>query len=263
MIPWQKSVAWVGNVLYRMKSGTEELNYGREIIRSWAVEGITGARDRAVSVLDIGLGEGKDLRNIQETLGREARYCGIESYPPSVERAKKSGIDVADIDIESTRFPYEDQSFDVVVANQVLEHTKELFWIFSEVARILKPGGVFIVGVPNLASLHNRTALLFGLQPPAIKTLGPHVRGFTKKAMQEFAETNGYFVLKDYKGSNFYPFPPALSKKLSRLLPQLAVGSFYRFERTEKGGCFLEILDQQFFETPYFRGVQKKQEGEK
>jgi SAM-dependent methyltransferase len=246
-----------------MKSGTEALNYGRDIVRDWASERIAKAQGNPVTVLDIGLGGGADLLNVKQAAGGNGHFFGIESYAPNVEHARKNGIEVADVNVESAVFPYEDRSFDIVIANQILEHTKELFWIFAEVARILKPEGVFIVGVPNLASLHNRVALLLGMQPTAIKTLGPHVRGFTKEAMREFAEVNGYFSLRRYGGSNFYPFPPAAARKLGRWFPGLAVGNFYLFERTDKAGSFLEVLDREFFETPYFRGPDNNQNEEK
>ena len=141
-----------------------------------------------------------------------------------------------------------------MVANQILEHTKEIFFIVAEVGRILKPGGRFIIGVPNLASFHNRIALLFGKQPTTIDLLGPHVRAYTRDSFTHFLETNGYFRAIDFKGSNFYPFPPSISKRLSQWLPEWSVGSFYLVERTDKQGYFAEILDQKFFETPFYAG---------
>ena len=250
-------------ILFRMKSGTEGLNYGRDIVRGWAADAAAQRSGGPVTVLDIGLGGGTDLLGVKAALGGKGCFLGIESYAPNVENARKNGIEVADINIENTCFPYEDASIDIVMANQVLEHTKELFWIFAEVARILKPGGVFIVGVPNLASLHNRVALLTGRQPPSIKTLGPHVRGFTKEAMREFAQSGDFFVLRAYAGSNFYPFPPAVARRLGRWLPGFAVGNFYRLERTAKTGSFLDVLDREFFETPYFRGPDNQLKEEK
>lgn len=247
------------NILYRLKSGTENLNYGRHIVKQWAQDYLASHANDRCRLLDIGLGSAADVENIRTGKMDNAEYFGIENYAPSIQNARNLGIEVVEIDIESSSFPFAGGSFDIVVANQIIEHTKEIFWIYSEVARILKPGGIFIVGVPNLASLHCRTALLAGMQPPVIKTLGPHVRGFTKEGMREFAEINGYFRMHDYRGSNFYPFPPAVSKKLSSWFPQLAVSNFYLFERTSKEGSFLEILDQQFFETPYFRGAEADQ----
>ena len=156
--------------------------------------------------------------------------------------------------VETDRFPFEGGFFDVIVSNQILEHTKELFWIFSEVSRILKSQGYILTGVPNLASLHNRVALLLGLQPTAIEVLGPHVRGFTAASFIQFVETDGFFVNEAVKGSNFYPFRPGLSRILSRLFPLMSVGIFFKTKRTSKPGLFIEVLKARFFETAYFAG---------
>jgi hypothetical protein len=96
--------------------------------------------------------------------------------------------------------------------NQVLEHTKDIFFIFSEVSRVLKPNGIFLVGVPNLAAWHDRLMLAVGRQPSGMKVLGPHVRGFTPHGLRKFAECDGYFALEGFQGSAFYPFPAGISK---------------------------------------------------
>jgi SAM-dependent methyltransferase len=106
-------------------------------------------------------------------------------------------------------FPFDDGSFDIIIANQILEHTIELFWIFHEITRVLKKGGgKLIIGVPNLASLHNRFLLSIGRQPTSIKSASAHIRGFTKPDMVCFVNTcwpGGYKLVK-WGGSNFYPF---------------------------------------------------------
>ncbi len=245
--------------LFNLKNGTESLNYGREIIAAWGASHVN-AHSHPTQLLDVGLGNGHDLLNIQAQANIPAHLFGIESYAPYIQAAREKGITIASLDIERERFPFEDQSFDVVVANQILEHTKEIFFIIAEVGRVLKPNGKLIIGVPNLASLHNRIALLLGQQPTTIDVLGPHVRAFTRRSFTHFLETNDYFKVVDFKGSNFYPFPPTLSTRLSRLFPMAAVGSFYLVERTEKRGYFTEILHQQFFETPFFTGEEDARE---
>ena len=253
----------------RLKSGTEHLNYGRDIIRTWGAE-LYGARANQTEtfrVLDLGCGHGTDLNNIrasiQEMHGADAarklvELHGVESYPPYVAECRAAGIQTHSLNIERDVFPGPDARFDVIVANQILEHTKELFWIFAESARLLKPGGHFVVGVPNLASLHNRLLLLFGQQPTPIKSMSAHVRGFTKPDMREFAETGGLFTLTGFRGSNFYPLPPVLSKPLARLFPTLAWGAFFQLRRTEQNGSFLECLsgDDNFLETPFYGSPQ-------
>jgi len=243
--------------LRRLKSGTEELNYGREIVARWAGDHFRSAAVRG-AVLDIGAGRGYDLMSIQRASSIPLELHGIECHAPYATDAEQQGIAVRRLDIERERLPFQEASFDVVVANQIIEHTKEIFFVFSEISRVLKPRGLAIVGVPNLASLHNRVALLLGLQPPVIRVLGAHVRGFARNSFEEFLTAGGFFELEEFAGSNFYPLPPPTSQWMARLLPALAVSSFYKLRRTERTGTFLEVLDQHFFETPYFRGPSER-----
>jgi SAM-dependent methyltransferase len=243
--------------LLRLKRGTEELNYGRNVLARYVLEIAAGKTN--LRILDIGLGQGKDLINIRERCAEEypglkLECYGFEYYQPYAAAARAQSIHVFAGDVERDRYPFDDQSFDVVVANQIVEHTKDIFWIYSEISRILTPQGFILTGVPNLASFHNRMALLFGIQPTGIEVLGPHVRGFTAGSFIKFIETDGYFVNRAVRGSNFYPFRPAISGPLSRLFPLMSFGIFFKTERTEKPGTFIEVLKSRFFETSYFAG---------
>ena len=244
---------WLKQRLFALSHITGQLNYGREIVRDWAVEHLNTLTG-VPRVLDLGLGAGTDVLNIRAAYGKPLELFGLESYGPNIAEARENGIQTWDFDLERSRFPFEDNTLDVVVANQILEHTKELFWIFTEVFRVLKPGGAFIVGVPNLASLHNRFALLLGLQPFSMEILGPHVRGFVRNSFSEFITCDGYFELLSVRGSNCYPLPSCLSHPLVRLLPGVAVGNFYNIRRTARAGRFADVLKTRFLETNFYVG---------
>lgn len=253
-------------LLYKIKHGTEYLNYGREIVVKYCERCETeGGQNESFHILDLGAGSGTDLMNCMKKVAgggrKRVELWALESYPPNIRKLESQGIHVRRFNIERERFPFEDESMDFVILNQILEHTKEVFWIFSEISRILKKGGGCIVGVPNLASFHNRIALLFGRQPTSIRTLGPHVRGFTKNDFINFVETDGYFRVEYFAGSNFYPFPPRVSRFLARMFPSHAVSLFWGIRRTGKKGRFIHVLDSRFYETPYYRGINEIDEG--
>lgn len=255
----------------RLKSGTEHLNYGRHIIQQWGAELYRQHHGSGpVRILDLGCGPGTDLQNVRHQIEQEHQgsvtnleLFGIESYAPNVALCKAARIKTTAANIENDAYPGKNGYYDVVLANQVLEHTKEIFWIFSEVGRILKPGGHFIVGVPNIASFHNRLLLMFGQQPTQIQSMSAHVRGFTRPDLRQFAQTGDYFELVAFRGSNFYPLPPLLARPLARLLPNMAWGAFFMFRRTTKIGDFLECLNGQhnFLETPFYGSPQNPARG--
>ena len=183
-------------------------------------------------MLDVGAGGGADLESAR-AVEPEARRLAIEVWPPNVERLRATGVEVHALDLERDRLPFADGTIDVVIANQILEHTKEIFWIFHEITRVLRDGGRLIIGVPNLASLHNRLLLFAGRQPSVIKSASAHVRGYTRADFVHFFASTapGVFRLLDTGGANFYPLPPALARPAARLFPGLAWGLFLHIEK--------------------------------
>ncbi len=241
--------------LKSLKAGTEDETLGRHILREWSGTFCAG-RDAPV-VLDIGAGHGSDLLAVRES-NPGAVLHAVESFPNSVARLQQAGVNVHDIDIERAPLPLADASADLVICNQVFEHLKEIFWLASEIERVLKPDGAAIIGVPNLGSLHNRVALTFGMQPPCIHVVGPHVRAFTVRGMRSFFEISGTLRVEKVAGGNFYPFPKGMARLLCRLMPGLAVSSFYFVRRTGSDRRFLDFFDdpigRQMVDTPFYRG---------
>lgn len=214
-------------------------------------------RKFATPRLDIGAGHGDDLL---QHAGAE-RYA-VECYPPNIAQLQAAGVAVVALDIERDMLPYPDRSFDVVIANQILEHTKELFWILSEVQRVLVPGGTFIMGVPKITALHNRLMLGIGLAPFTIKPLGPHVRGFVGGELRRFVETRGISASRSRCGA------PTSTPFLQRSPgPGPALGGRGRMhvsvaERTDSSGRFMDVLDRHFVETNFWRGPPAMGNGE-
>lgn len=226
----------------------KRLNYGRKIINKFLN---TIPFD---SMLDIGAGKGQDIF-IAEKINAKAKKYAIELDNDNFIILKERGISVFKINIEHDLLPLEDRCIDVAIANQILEHTKELFWIFHEISRVLKVGGHLIVGVPNLASLHNRLLLLLGKQPTCIKSGSAHIRGFTKSDLIRFAKI-GHLDLVDFKGSNFYPFPSLLAKPLSKMFPSASVSAFFDFKKTRPyKNEYINTLKEAKLATNYYCGA--------
>lgn len=227
------------------------LNYGRHHIDRFLREA-----DKPSLIVDLGAGQGYDLA-IARNIWPQAKLVGVESWSPYVKALENKRIGVLPLNIERDALPFPDESVDIFVANQVLEHCKEIFWIFHEVTRTLRVGGTFIVGVPNLAALHNRLLLAFGRQPSPIKTASAHVRGYTKTDIEYFLNScfPGGYSVDGFGGSNFYPFPPVIAKPLARLFPTFAWGIFLKLRKVrEYEGQFLDFPVAQRLETNFWLG---------
>jgi len=97
-------------------------------------------------VLDVGCGAGFDLIVARRIVGDEGRVCGIDLSSEMLSRARRNfaELGIADIEtrqVESERFPYEDNSFDVVISNGVINLSPAKGELFGEIRRVLRPGG--------------------------------------------------------------------------------------------------------------------------
>jgi SAM-dependent methyltransferase len=232
--------------------------FARPEIISWASHHIERCGSDPARVLDIGVGDGHDLLLLRDNAPKKSiELYGVECAGWRIRNARKNGIDVFEINVESDQIPMPDASLDVLIANHVVEHLKELFFFFSEVSRLLRPGGIAIIGCPNLAGWPNRLALLFGQQPPCIKILGPHIRGITIPGFKQFIEFGDFFKVECVKGRAFYLAPGRLGQILANLMPGLGSGVHFVVSRTPKPGTFIEVIKigiPGFCDTPYYRG---------
>lgn len=137
---------------------------------------------------------------------------------------------------ENGIIPFPDNHFDIVIANQVFEHLKNIYHLMDEINRVLKVGGILLFSVPNLASLHCRAQVLFGVQPTICKLFEAHVRVFTPYALKRFLTFGNQFSIEHFTGSGYYPFPPRLSTVLSKLLPTSALFLLYVLRKNDTQG---------------------------
>lgn len=228
------------------------LNYGRDHIRNF----LASAMEYKI-VVDLGAGGGYDLM-LAKQINPAALLHAVEVDPMYSSKLSEKDMAVHSLDIEKETLPFSNCSVDIIILNQVLEHIKEIFWVFHEITRVLTVGGKLILGVPNLASLHNRVLLAFGKQPTSMKNNSAHLRGFTKGDIINFVEScyKGGYKLKAFGGSNFYPFPPMLAKPLANIFPTMAWGIFFMFEKQrEYKKQFIEFPIINRLETNFYLGA--------
>lgn len=97
------------------------------------------------SCLDYGAGRG----NVEQMgfRGIAKFIAGVDPDPAVLENPHLDEAKV--LDLEKNVIPYEDNTFDLVYSDNVMEHVQNPEPIFREVYRILKPGGLFLSKTPN------------------------------------------------------------------------------------------------------------------
>jgi arsenite methyltransferase len=97
-------------------------------------------------VLDLGSGAGTDSLVASLMVGPEGSVTGIDMTPEMLEKAR-AGADalgvsnVTFVEGEAERLPFEDESFDVVISNGVIDLIPDKDAVFGEIHRVLVPGG--------------------------------------------------------------------------------------------------------------------------
>jgi len=109
-------------------------------------------------VLDLGCRDGQ----LTEFFLSGNKVIGADIDPQALDRIRKRlGIEAHWIDL-NTEWPFEPNSFDAIVACEILEHIFFLQPVLDGICRSLKKGGLFIGSVPNSFRIRNRWKFLFG-----------------------------------------------------------------------------------------------------
>jgi ubiquinone/menaquinone biosynthesis C-methylase UbiE len=98
------------------------------------------------TILDVGSGGGFDLFCASKKVGPNGRVSGVDLTPEMVEKSKASialaGLSNVFVQAgRSDQLPFEARSFDVVISNGVFNLSPEKERTYSEIMRVLKPGG--------------------------------------------------------------------------------------------------------------------------
>lgn len=229
----------------------QQETYGPHVVEQL----VRNLRDLRV-VVDLGAGSGRDLEIVRR-LHPQTKLIAVEGGTEYAQTLAGKADEIHVANIERDNLPLADGQADLIIANQVLEHTKEIFWIFHEVSRSLKLGGHFLFGVPNICSLHNRFLLALGRQPTQHKVCSAHVRPFSKGDTLAFLNAcfPGGYQLTEFRGAQFYPFPAGLSRLLAGMFPTFAFTIFFMIRKmADYHGEFATYPGRAQLETNFWTG---------
>lgn len=199
-------------------------------------------RDRC---LDVGCGDGGTSGVwCQE---RAASYVGVDVSEAAVAVARDRGLDARRI-ADASALPFPEDSFDVAVCVEVLEHLFQPQLAVAEIARVLRPGGRLIATVPNVAHWRSRVDALVGRWNPRGDHLSAaepwrdaHLRFFTLRSLTSLTERSGFAVVDrgGYAEHGLAHYVPGLrrlspsgrastpTRRAAELHPQLLAGNVY------------------------------------
>lgn len=128
------------------------------------------------------------------------KVTGIDISPGNVESMRAHGMDAVVVDLNGD-FPFADGSFSCVAFIEVAEHLVQAEHAFSEISRVLAPGGKVLFTTPNHASYRRRMKALKGRAPD---DEGYHFRFWVKKQLEAKWKEVGMHV----EATNSYGFIP-------------------------------------------------------
>ena len=173
-------------------------------------------------VLDLGCRDG----HLTRCYASDNTVTGVDIDRNALSLARQAlGISTVWLDLNREPLPFEDGSFDVVVAGELLEHLVDPEQVVSEASRVLLPDGRFIGSVPNSFHWHARLPFLRDRQCED----STHLHLFSRSSLLALLAAFGQVKVVPIGGigGGVIPvLPPWLTLPLVRSLPALFANDF-------------------------------------
>lgn len=189
-------------------------------------------KNKRAKFLDLGCDDGRLTLKLAARIGAKDIY-GVEIVKERIKKAEARGVKVKNFNLNG-EFDFPDNFFDVIHANQVIEHIHNSDNFISEIRRVLKPGGYTVISTENASSWCNIFASVMGWQifsftnfsarksglgnPWAIHRFAKHrnddpnlaswmhARVYNIRGLKEYFEFYG-FKIEKIKGAGYFPLP--------------------------------------------------------
>ncbi len=171
-------------------------------------------------VLDVAAGTGNASIPVAK---RGARVTASDLTPELLDvgqrRPEAQALDIEWVEADAEHLPFDDASFDVVVAGEVLEHVPDLDAAVGEALRVLRPGGLLVAGVPSF--------------PPLLYQVRRHVVPAMDKVFHHYRDHHQVFSVSRFD---------RMVRETGRLVPREVRGF-----RVVSGGLFAPLEDRRWF----------------
>ena len=162
-------------------------------------------------VLDIGAGTGKILSELKD---KGWQIMGIDEEKEAVKWSKKRGVKIMQANLEK-KLPFKENSFDLVLSLDALEHLRKDSNALKEINRVLKSKGIAIITVPAYQWLFNYWDKMLG-----------HKRRYSKQSLKKIIKAKNFNI--EYLGYfSMFIFPLAILVRLiKKLLGKTQISDF-------------------------------------
>lgn len=128
-------------------------NHSRQVTSDVLANNLFSQENHIKVVMDLGCGEGSSIDFFRK-LDQDIRWTGLDiENSPEVAARTKTGAEFYSFD--GVNIPFDNNYFDLIYCNQVLEHVKHPVELLKEVQRVLKPNGYFIGSTSQLEPYHS------------------------------------------------------------------------------------------------------------
>ena len=207
-------------------------------------------------ILDLGCGRGFYLKGLRNLFPR-TENTGIDLNPAYLETTRRFLDDpkTSIVQGDAQKLPFGKNSFDRLIASEILEHLPKDQKALKEIKRVLKPGGIAMITVPNKNypflwdPLNWALEKVFKLHLPShiwwvAGIWADHYRLYTEEKLKRKIKKAGLKILQSWK-TTFYCFPFShflfygIGKNLVEkgLFPQLN-----RFEKEKQKGLLTKLV---------------------
>lgn len=194
-----------------------------------------------MKILDLGTGTGYLAFPIA-TKYPKAQVTGLDIVELALnknrERAKENGLkNLSFVNYNGLAFPFENETFDMVVTRYALHHFPDIKGAFQEVSRVLKPKGKFFLSDP---APNDDDAKGFVDAYMQMKKDG-HIKFYTKAEWQMLGEAIGFKIVNDFETDIRFPKKRQHALELDSILQN--------FDEQVIKGYNLEVIDDEIWIT--------------
>src|ERR1044071_178359 len=188
-------------IMFRVEQSHWWYTGRRKILTDFVADICRRVTDRRPRILDVGCGTGANLLMLSQFGDAE----GVDISEDALAFCRERGL--ANVKLGAAeKLPYDDGTFDLVTALDVVEHLDDDLGGLSEMRRVLRPGGRVLLFVPTFM-------FLWGVQDD----VSHHRRRYRLPELQRVLEQAGFEVERTTYANITFFLPILLMRKLMRL----------------------------------------------